>query len=91
MEGLIPEDVRWRISKADLSPRFYQGLLTTDRAFAESVLRRSEDRLEPYVDIGEMRLLTASLFAQSNRTKAPAVMALVTLARWLELRETRLT
>lgn len=89
MEGLIPEDVRWRISKADLSPRFYQGLLTTDRAFAESVLRKSEDRLEPYVDIDELRSLAHRLFSHEDRQVAPRVMSLVTLARWLELVDRR--
>ncbi len=85
--GLVPEEVRWRNTKANLGAQFYRGLLTKDRPLALGLLNRSETALEPFVDIMKLRNATACFFEREDRSKAMPIFSVVTLARWLELRD----
>jgi asparagine synthase (glutamine-hydrolysing) len=55
MGGVLPEEVRWRHWKADLTPSFRRGLLEQDRAVLADVIVKNPDALEDYVDIPALR------------------------------------
>jgi hypothetical protein len=87
VSGIVPDEVRWRRHKANLGAQFFRGLMTTDRPFVEALLQRTEPALEPYVDIDRLRDASEDLFEREDRSRAMQLLAVVTLARWLELRD----
>jgi asparagine synthase (glutamine-hydrolysing) len=85
MAGVIPEDVRWRTTKADLSVNFRYGLFTYERLIIEQVILNDPQYIEPYFDIQSLkntyqRYITQPLI--SMRT-AQIVYNAVILDRWL--------
>jgi ABC-type uncharacterized transport system ATPase subunit len=55
MDGLLPDEVRWRASKANLSPNFRRNLLAKDRNLLAEFILEQPSVLEDYVDISELR------------------------------------
>src|SRR5262249_36374312 len=55
MDGLLPEDVRWRSSKATLAPNFKHRLLCNDRNLLAEVIIDQPGPLEEYVDLVALR------------------------------------
>ena len=87
MAGVIPEEVRWRTTKADLSINFRYGLFTYERPIIEQVILNNPQYIEPYFDIQSLkntyqRFITQPLL--SMRT-AQIVYNAVILDRWLHL------
>jgi asparagine synthase (glutamine-hydrolysing) len=55
MQGLLPEQVRWRSSKANLAPNFTRRLLEQDRSLVAEVILEQPGVIEPYVDLAALR------------------------------------
>lgn len=55
MGGILPESIRWRQSKGNLSSNFYLRLLDQDRPLLNEFLLGDSTELEPYVDLGSIR------------------------------------
>ena len=51
MEGILPESVRWRPNKANLSPNFFYRLVDRDQQMLKSVILEDPSEIEPYLDI----------------------------------------
>jgi asparagine synthase (glutamine-hydrolysing) len=85
MIGILPEAIRWRGGKTDMTPNFLRGLLTADRGAVEEVIFQSSVNIEKYVDIQALRQIYQRLIAP-NKAKigdAMAVWKATTLAYWL--------
>jgi asparagine synthase (glutamine-hydrolysing) len=55
MKGYIPESVRLRLSKGNLSFNFYRKFLERDRHLLEDAILHNPSELEPYVDLSSLR------------------------------------
>ena len=51
MEGKMPDLVRWRTNKADLSPNFYRNLLQMESEQLRRLVQEELEPLEPYIDL----------------------------------------
>ena len=76
MDGILPEEIRWRIDKADLGHNFERSFLEFERERIESVLN-DPGALSRYVDM-------SNLTSAYNRRDATTVWAAVVLSAWLE-------
>ncbi len=90
MAGILPDDVCWRFSKADLSPSFQWRLLDYEKATLERCLVDPNGALAPYVDL---RVLGAAYTEYRTAPvtaidEALAVYGAVMLGLWLERAET---
>lgn len=86
MKGVLPETVRWRPSKANLSPNFYTTLLDRDRQLLDSVIFGDASELEPYVNISSMRQAYEA-YSQSplaRHDESVNLFSAVNLAIWLK-------
>ncbi len=88
MEKILPEEVRWRGGKADLSPNFTRGLLAFERGILEDVILRNPQVILPYVDTSQLREAYKRYLAGTGYKDALTIWKTVTLALWL--RQTRL-
>lgn len=77
MSGVLPEEVRWRSSKANLAPNFRRRLLEQDRDLLRGVIVEHPDIIEDYVDVAALR--RAYQDGDAIRVYRPVVLAL-----WLQ-------
>jgi hypothetical protein len=91
MQGVLPHQVQWRFSKADLSPNFYRGLLTADRPLLESLVSDPPRALSQFVDPAELKTTFRRWCADpaGNEADAVKIYTSVVLARWLSNRRCR--
>jgi asparagine synthase (glutamine-hydrolysing) len=90
MVNILPDEVRWRIGKANLSPNFKRRLLEYDRALLEDVIMNDPQVIEDYVDVSALRDAYRRYNAQPmSEGDALTVYGAVNLALWL--RRTGLT
>ena len=55
MAGILPEEVRWRGSKGDMSGWYVRALRTFEASRLEQTLTEDAYLIEPYVDIDALR------------------------------------
>ena len=85
MDGLLPDEVRWRASKANLSPNFRRNLLAKDRNLLAEFILEQPSVLEDYVDISELRRAYRRCTTQpTSETDALTVFGAVVLGLWLQ-------
>ena len=86
MEGILPEKIRWRASKGNLSSNFYLRLLDQDRELVDNVLLRDSDDLTPYVDLESIRTAYRAYDANplGSHNEAFSVFTAVNLGVWLK-------
>jgi asparagine synthase (glutamine-hydrolysing) len=77
MSGILPERVRTRLSKANLSLNFVRGLQHADRPLLETTLAEGEARIAPYVDMGRLRACRSQLVS-GQQAEGAAALALYT-------------
>ncbi len=81
--NILPEAIRWRGDKADLSHSFDRGLLAFDRERLEEVILRDSNAIEGYADLTALRETYRRYACQGGSDDAFAVWRAVTLALWL--------
>jgi asparagine synthase (glutamine-hydrolysing) len=90
MAGILPDEVRWRVGKANLSSNFKRGMLDRDRSLLDDVILRDPAVIEEYVDVSALREVYRRYASQPmSEDDALTVYSAVTLALWL--RRTGLT
>jgi asparagine synthase (glutamine-hydrolysing) len=84
MGGVLPDAVRWRTHKADLSPNFRRTLFERDRVVLDDVIARDPGVIADYVDVAALREAYARcLSARASDDDELSVFSAVTLALWL--------
>lgn len=85
MGGILPERVRWRPGKANLSPNFKRRLLTGDEGLLREVILGHSEVLDEYVDILALRRAYERYVAEpTSEVDALTVYSAVVLALWLQ-------
>jgi len=82
----LPDEVRWRPRKGDLSYNFKQGLLTHEKQRLDDIILRNSHVLEPYVNLKTLRGLYQHLLdsgQQANNQSMSQLWLAFTLALWL--------
>jgi asparagine synthase (glutamine-hydrolysing) len=89
MANVLPDEVRWRVGKANLGPNFERRLLDRDRKLLHDVIMDDPQVIEDYVDVSALRDAYRRCVC---RPKSPddtlTVYGAANLALWL--RQTRL-
>jgi len=84
MEGILPEDIRWRGDKSNLSPNFVQGLLDRDQERVEAVVHGEVSSLTQYVDVAALQQLYERVVQEREGSDAVNLFRAVVLAVWLD-------
>ena len=85
MSGLLPDEVSWRSSKANLAPNFKRRLYEQDRKLLDEVILGPPGGLEEYVDTSALRrAYERYLGAPMADDNALTVYGSVVLALWLQ-------
>lgn len=83
MVNILPEAVRLRKSKSDLSANFTRGLLIFERPRLEDVIFNNPTAIEPYVDLPALRDAYDRFVSKGVHDDALVVWKAVTLGLWL--------
>jgi len=85
MEGVLPEEVRWRSTKANLAPNFGRRLLEKDGNLLAEIVIEQPGVIEEYVDVPALRRAYDRFVAQpGSEADALTVYGAVVLALWLQ-------
>jgi asparagine synthase (glutamine-hydrolysing) len=82
----MPDKVRWRRDKGNLSYNFKRSLLAYEREQLDEIILTQSEVVEPYVNIKEVQKKYHSFIEQgyhASNDKSSAVWLTVTLALWL--------
>jgi asparagine synthase (glutamine-hydrolysing) len=90
MTNILPVEVQWRTTKANLSPNFKRRLFDCERERLDEVILNDPQVIQEYVDLPALRAAYHRYLSQpTSDDDALAVYGAVTLALWL--RRTGLT
>jgi asparagine synthase (glutamine-hydrolysing) len=86
MQGILPEEVRWRFAKAELGPNLVRQLLNYETETLEEVILHNPGVVEPYVDLPALQSVYQRFRAQAVKEDSDAmvVYAVAVLSRWLQ-------
>jgi asparagine synthase (glutamine-hydrolysing) len=85
MQGILPEEVRWRSSKASLAPNFGRQLLDKDRNLLDEIIVEQPGAIEEYVDTRALRRVYDRFVAQpASQADALTVYGAAILGHWLQ-------
>jgi asparagine synthase (glutamine-hydrolysing) len=86
MEGILPEEVRWRVSKGHLGTNFKLRFLDEESATLERLLMRDDSALGAYLDMPAIQGAYQQLSRQPLKSDPQSVQVFLaaTLALWLE-------
>ncbi len=85
MEGVLPEEVRWRSTKANLAPNFGRQLLEKDGNLLAEIVIEQPGVIEEYVDVPALRRTYDRFVAQrGSEADALTVFGAVVLGLWLQ-------
>ena len=83
MTDILPNEVRWRIGKANLSPNFQLRLLNGHRELLENIILKDPGLIEEYVDVPALQIVYSRYLSQQTAKDALIVYGAVALALWL--------
>jgi asparagine synthase (glutamine-hydrolysing) len=86
MEGVLPESIRWRTNKANLSPNFFYRLVDRDRTTLESVIVDDPSDIAPYLDVPLLQRAYEAYHQNpiSRQEDSMSIFSAVNLAIWLK-------
>jgi asparagine synthase (glutamine-hydrolysing) len=85
LEGILPEEIRWRGGKTDLSHNFNAKFLEYERPLIEEILREAPGGLDRYVNLEVARAAYQRYReGRTNDGEAITVWKAVSLALWLQ-------
>jgi asparagine synthase (glutamine-hydrolysing) len=84
MEGILPEEIQWRSSKADLSPNFITRLFFSNPQRLQRALVGNTDVLSAYFDVSALLRVYQRAAARPTEEDALIVWKAATLATWMK-------
>lgn len=88
MEGILPQEIQWRSTKADFYPNFKRALLEYERDTMDRIILSETEIIEPYVNLPALHSAYNRLLNHSSKVKdAFIVYSAITLALWLKKAE----
>jgi asparagine synthase (glutamine-hydrolysing) len=83
LKDVLPEEIRWRGGKANLSPSFNRGLLTLDRRVLDGVILHDPGFIAEYVDMAGVRQLYQRYLSSGDNNDGFTLWRIATIALWL--------
>ena len=85
MANILPEEVRWRGGKTNMSPNFEHGLWRFCKENLEDVIQKKPGIIEKYVDInGLCKAYGRFISREGTDDDVLSIWRATTLALWLE-------
>jgi asparagine synthase (glutamine-hydrolysing) len=89
LAGVVPEEIRWRYSKADFRPYFQGGMAKfSTKLLEELIVSRSVD-LEPYLDVVRLGALTQRFISgiDCKLTEVEILYRTALFSAWLQVNQ----
>lgn len=83
LKNILPDEIRWRNSKGDLSPNFRRGFLQDDWKLAEETMRSLPSILGDYINIPAIQAVTMRYHKIPNGDDELVIWKVVMLALWM--------
>jgi asparagine synthase (glutamine-hydrolysing) len=84
MEGILPEMVRWRGGKSNLSANFSRGLRFDNKNYLDRVIVGEQSKIFEYIDTDVLRGIYQQYLSDPKRTDEFVIWKAISLALWLD-------
>lgn len=83
LADVMPDEIRWRKSKGNLTPGLVWSLLMFDRKLVENTIFQNPESIERYADIDRLRQAYVGCASRANAEDVLTIIKTVALALWL--------
>ncbi len=83
MEGILPEEVRWRPDKTDFASSFTHWALSLERRVLEQAILDSSDAIADYVDVKKLKQVYEKFLARDTGVSLFDIRSVASLGLWL--------
>jgi asparagine synthase (glutamine-hydrolysing) len=84
LAGILPEAIRWRGGKADMTPNFKYGLRQIDRTLLEQIVAHDLSTIEPFIQLEAFwKSYPKVLSGQGSEKDLMLIWRVIILANWL--------
>jgi len=83
LANVLPDVIRWRKTKGNLTPGLVWSLLMYDRKLVEDTILKNPESLEEYADVDRLRQAYVRCAYRPDAEDALAIIRTVALAQWL--------
>lgn len=83
MHGILPPEVQWRKTKANLSPNFYRNLSTLGRAALERILDEDLDAVSGYIDADALKATCSRFIKNPSNRDAMTLFLAAAFTVWI--------
>ena len=83
MQGILPPEIQWRDSKANLSPNFYRNLLALGREMLDRILVEDATAIEGFVDMAALNTIHQRYIKCPANRDAMTLFVAAGLTTWL--------
>jgi asparagine synthase (glutamine-hydrolysing) len=88
MQGILPPEVQWRNSKADLSPNFRAGVSTFGRETLDRALEAlGANSIDRFLDLSALKALSDRAQGQPSDTNTMTLFMATTFLEWMRLND----
>lgn len=85
LAGILPEAIRWRGGKTDMTPNFDHGLRCIDRSILEQIVAQDLSTIEPFVQLAAFwQSYPKVLAGQGSEKDVMLIWRVIILANWLK-------
>jgi asparagine synthase (glutamine-hydrolysing) len=91
LKDILPEPIRWRQSKGDLSPNFRRGMLSDDWSLIQDTLAAMPDVIGDYVNVPLVQAAAERYPKARNNADELILWKATTLTLWLQSFQSRTT
>lgn len=83
MRDVLPEAIRWRNNKANMSSNFAGGLLDFDQAKMKDILFQDSDMLDTYINLPKLQEIYRRFVVHGGVNDGNTLFSIIVLATWL--------
>jgi asparagine synthase (glutamine-hydrolysing) len=83
LADVMPDEIRWRKSKGNLTPGLVWSLLMFDRKLVENTIFQNPENIEMYTDLDRLRQAYVGCASRANAEDVLTIIKTVALALWL--------
>jgi asparagine synthase (glutamine-hydrolysing) len=83
MQGILPPEIQWRESKANLSPNFYRNLLILGKGSLDKILTEDLDAVGDYINKAALSEVYSRYIEHPSNSDAMTLFLALTFAAWV--------
>ena len=84
MDGILPEEIQWRVGKVDFTPSILHAIINVERSLLDDVLRQCQKALDTYTDPQALAVRFKCFLSNPTAYDPSPLWPVLALGLWLD-------